>query len=406
MAKIFVTDNAGGNPVPFLRGILTRSLSDAGLPFEQAYEVASEIRGKVGERSKISNDELRSLVRGYLQQRFAEAVVESYDALGGPIPRVLVRDRDGGLSPLSRTEHLHCLAACGLGAEQAQKASGVIVDRLNAEQSREISAEALSGLTEECLYAHFGTRAVERYRVWMDFSQSGRPLILLIGGTTGSGKSTVATELAHRLNIVRTQSTDMLREVMRMLIPARLLPVLHHSSFEAWSALTTTFGDEGDQDDLLAAGYLRQAELLAVPCEAVIQRAVRERVSLILEGVHIHPALLESIGEVSGAVVVPVMLGVLKPEELRSRLSGRIREAPERNGKAQLSNYERIWQLQAYLLSEADRAGIPILINEDKEKATDLVLRTVVDVLAHGGAWNAGKDRRSPMERGVSSRTT
>jgi 2-phosphoglycerate kinase len=128
-------------------------------------------------------------------------------------------------------------------------------------------------------------------------------------------------------------------------------------------------------------------------------------VSLILEGVHIHPALLESIGEVSGAVVVPVMLGVLKPEELRSRLSGRIREAPARNGMAQLSNYERIWQLQAYLLSEADRAGIPILINEDKEKATDLVLRTVVDVLASGGAWNAEKDQRSPMERGVSSRT-
>ncbi len=392
MAKIFVTDSAGGNPVPFLRGILTRSLNEAGLPFEQAYEVASEIRGKLGELSKVSNEALRSLVRGYLQENFAEAVVESYDAVGGPIAGVLVRNLDGGLSPLSRTEHLHCLAACGLGAGQAQKAGGIIVDKLNADQSREISAEALRALTEECLSEHFGPRAVERYRVWMDFSKSGRPLILLIGGTTGSGKSTVATELAHRLSIVRTQSTDMLREVMRMLIPSRLLPVLHHSSFEAWTTLTAKSGEDGDQDDLLAAGYLRQAELLAVPCEAVIQRAVRERVSLILEGVHVHPMLLDSVGEVSNAVVVPVMLGVLKPEELRSRLSGRIQEAPERNGKVHLSNYERIWRLQAYLLSEADRAGIPILINEDKEKVTDLVLRTVVDVLASGGAWRGYKD--------------
>lgn len=391
MAKIYVTDAAGDNPVPFLRGILTRSLNEAGLPFEQAYEVASEVRNRLGDSSKVTDDELRSLVREYLRENFSAGVVESYDAVGGPTTGVLVREPDGDLHPLSRTEHLRCLASCGLGEEQARRVSNLILDKLGADQRWEISSEELRELTEECLSAHFGSRAVERYRVWMDFSQSGRPLILLIGGTTGSGKSTVATELAHRLGIVRTQSTDLLREVMRMLIPPRLLPVLHRSSFDAWSALTAKPEGEGEQDDLLAAGFLRQAELLAVPCEAVIQRAVRERVSLILEGVHVHPTLLESIGQVSDAVIVPVMLGVIKPEELRSRLSGRLQEAPERNGIAHLSNYEHIWRLQAYLLSEADRAGIPILVNEDKDKVADLVLTTVIDMLASEGSWRRGK---------------
>jgi 2-phosphoglycerate kinase len=391
MAKIYVTDAAGDNPVPFLRGILTRSLNEAGLPFEQAYEVASEVRNRLGDSSKVTDDELRSLVREYLRENFSAGVVESYDAVGGPTTGVLVREPDGDLHPLSRTEHLRCLASCGLGEEQARRVSNLILDKLGADQRWEISSEELRELTEECLSAHFGSRAVERYRVWMDFSQSGRPLILLIGGTTGSGKSTVATELAHRLGIVRTQSTDLLREVMRMLIPPRLLPVLHRSSFDAWSALTAKPEGEGEQDDLLAAGFLRQAELLAVPCEAVIQRAVRERVSLILEGVHVHPTLLESIGQVSDAVIVPVMLGVIKPEELRSRLSGRLQEAPERDGIAHLSNYEHIWRLQAYLLSEADRAGIPILVNEDKDKVADLVLTTVIDMLASEGSWRRGK---------------
>ena len=59
MAKIFVTDSSGGNPVPFLRGILTRSLSDAGLAFDQAYEVASEIRNRLGDSARVTNDELR-----------------------------------------------------------------------------------------------------------------------------------------------------------------------------------------------------------------------------------------------------------------------------------------------------------------------------------------------------------
>jgi len=36
---------------------------------------------------------------------------------------------------------------------------------------------------------------------------------VLIGGTTGTGKSTVASEVAHRLGITRVTSTDFIREV-------------------------------------------------------------------------------------------------------------------------------------------------------------------------------------------------
>ena len=32
-------------------------------------------------------------------------------------------------------------------------------------------------------------------------------------------RSTISAEIAHRLDIVRTQSTDMLREVMRLMFP-------------------------------------------------------------------------------------------------------------------------------------------------------------------------------------------
>jgi len=389
MAKIYVTEGAGGSPVPFLRGILTRSLTEAGLAFEQAYKVASEIRQKLGDEQTISNDDLRALVRDHLVEHFPAAVAESYGAARSPTSGILVRNSEGEVYPFSRTEHLRCLAACGLSEEQAGRASSMIMDALADKQMREITSRQLQELTQNCLEVHFGERAGERYRVWMEFNHSGRPLILLIGGTTGSGKSTVATELAHRLGIVRTQSTDMLREVMRMLIPDRLLPVLHQSSFAAWKVLPLQRGGESDPDDLLAEGYLRQAELLSVPCEAVIGRAIRERVSLILEGVHVHPSLKERVDNLTDAVVVPIMLGVLKPEELRLRLSGRRKEAPERGTKAHLSNFERIWRLQAFLLSEADRLGTSIVINEEKDKATDLVLRTVIDVLA--GAEDLGK---------------
>jgi 2-phosphoglycerate kinase len=218
--------------------------------------------------------------------------------------------------------------------------------------------------------------------VWVDYTHSGRPLILLIGGTAGCGKSTITTEVAHRLGVVRTQSTDMLREVMRMMVPKRLLPVLHASSFDAWEALPLQYFEKPSQEDLVANGYYRQMELLSVPCEAVIQRALTERVSLILEGVHVHPSLVKLIDKKQDAVIVSIMLAILKQDKLRKRLRGRGEEAPERTGKRYLSHFDRIWALQTFLLSEADRARTPIIANDDKEKATVQVMSTIIDVLA------------------------
>ena len=95
---------------------------------------------------------------------------------------------------------------------------------------------------------------------------------MIVKGGPGTGKSTMATEIAHRLGIVRTQSTDMLREVMRMLVPERLAPVLHTSSFNAWQALRSQPTSGGPE--AVADGYRSQSELLSLPIEAVIQGPV------------------------------------------------------------------------------------------------------------------------------------
>ena len=44
MAKLLVQDTETGRAVPFLRGILTRSLLRTGLSFEEAYQLAAGIR--------------------------------------------------------------------------------------------------------------------------------------------------------------------------------------------------------------------------------------------------------------------------------------------------------------------------------------------------------------------------
>ena len=247
------------------------------------------------------------------------------------------------------------------------------------------TSQHIAHLTYRCLHQtpELGPAVAHRWLVWIDFLRSGRPLVLLIGGTSGCGKSTIATALANQLDIVRMQSTDMLREVMRTMISERLLPILPTSSFNAWSVLAEQKSSlEQDDELLLAEGFRAQVDLLSAASEAVIERTLRERVWLIMEGVHIHPSILERLPQATDAVIAPIMLAVLKRRDLKERIRGRSTKAPQRRSSRYLEHFDAIWQLQSFLLSEADRTSIPIILNGDRDSVVREIMRTVIDSLA------------------------
>jgi len=380
MAKTLVHRESEPARVPFLRGILTRSLQEAGLDFDDAYMVASEVRDALRDEEEVTTDDIRALVLPLLKP-FGEDVEARYRQRRSAVPTVLVEHEDGHVVPFSRGRHRLALAPCGLSLDQRAKIAEYVHERLTRERVTEISSGALGLLTYQVLAEEEGKPVAHRFAVWEEFRHTDRPLLMLVGGATGAGKSTITTELSLRLDIVRAQSTDMLREVMRMMIPQRLLPVLHLSSFHAWEAIPTTSRRSEEPDALLADGYLSQLELLSVACEAVFQRALHERVSLILEGVHVHPKLMESIPQGTDAIVVPVMLGVLNPDALKRRLRGRGKRVPGRRAKRYLKHFDDIWRLQSFLLSEADKAGVPIVTDEDVDEASQEVLRIVLEEL-------------------------
>jgi len=386
MAKILVEDQEENTKVPFLRGILIRSLQDAGLSFKEAYQVSTEIRSDIDDQSLINTTELRRRVIVHLKSLKRPNVYHRYLGHRELLSfQIQVKQRDGMLRPFSRLEYQHCLETIGLESEEAGEIVTTIYKHLNERYIGQITSRHLGNLTYRYLRQsrELGPAVAQRWLIWRDFVNSGRPLIFLIGGTAGCGKSTIATTLASYLEIVRTQSTDMLREVMRTMMPKQLLPVLHTSSFAAWSALPgqpKTFTKI--PETLLIHGYRTQADMLSVAIEAVIQRALRERVSLILEGVHIHPAFIEKLKFDKEAVVIPVMLGILKRKRLQRRISGRSTDVPQRRAERYLKHFDEIWRLQTYLLSEADRANIPIVINNDRDKVFREIMRITIEILA------------------------
>jgi 2-phosphoglycerate kinase len=382
--KTIVVNEKENERVPFLRGILTHSLLDAGLSFEDAFEMASTIREQLAAIHEITSGELRQRVSGLLQDKGDEEVLQQYLLPTVAPARILVNSLSGTVSAFSRGRHARYLQSSGMRAEKAEQTTALIYDQLIAAGIGSITTSQLGYLTYLCLQQEFGKKAAKRYLVWSEFQRGNRPLALLICGTVGTGKSTIATEIAHLLEIVRIQSTDMLREVMRMMVPKRLLPVLHTSSFNAWKSLPIQDEKDRDRDQLIAEGYRSQVELLAVPCEAVLQRAVEECVDIILEGVHAHPDLLDRAPKDSDVITVHVTLAVLKSKELKSRLRGRGVEVPQRRAKKYLNNFDSIWSLQSFLLSEADRCEVPIINNEDKDKSILQVIQQVnVELARH-----------------------
>ena len=101
-------------------------------------------------------------------------------------------------------------------------------------------------------------------RRYSDLDELDLPIIVLIGGATGTGKSTVATEVAYRLGITRVTSTDFVRQTLRAFFSPEFMPSIHYSSFEAGRALRSA---EEEEVDPLLHGFLDQTRNVLVGVE-------------------------------------------------------------------------------------------------------------------------------------------
>jgi 2-phosphoglycerate kinase len=302
---------------------------------------------------------------------------------GGVPPRVVVRS-DYGL-PYSKGLMAQSLMAAGLPSERSFALAQQIEERLIARRSAEISVDELRAVAEEAVAAGEGEPVLARFQQWWNVRDLERPLLVLLGGVTGVGKSTVATQLAGRLGIPHVIATDQVRQVVRAFLSQDFLPSVHHSSFDVSKALSVSSDSAGT-----VAGYIRQAHDIAPGLDAVVERAISDRTPMVVEGVHLLPDI-PSAHLCERATTVRVMLAVRDEAEHRQHFHTRGMQTL-REPQRYLEALDRIRVLQKYLVERAEAAGVPVI--EASGSGLETMWRRVLEVVLD--AVGASSSAKSP----------
>ncbi len=377
---------SAGTQQRFLRGMITHDLVQRGLGFDDSYAVARAVRDHLSDREEVSTSEVRDLVAERLEKMFGGDALEMAVRPSRPISEIRVV-YEGHEQPFSRGLLARSVYAAGIDLDRAYGLLAELETELRAEGVKRLEAGEIARRVGDLLERQEGSEAARRYRTVRRIGRLPRPLVLYIGGASGTGKSTLALELAPLLRIYRINATDTIRQVMRMVFTPSILPAIHSSSFEVAPVSEPGAAEMGrfspadpESARRMIASFEEQAVRVTVGIRAVVERAIAENLSIIVEGVHVHPALVPFADLEGSAYQVPLILAALNAESHRSRFLARSRSTGRR-AERYLENFPSIRAIHDHVVQEAEKRDIPLLDNPAGEPPVLSTLRLVTGML-------------------------
>jgi 2-phosphoglycerate kinase len=288
-------------------------------------------------------------------------------------PYIVISDRETGL-PYSKGLMASQVMVTGLSPFRAYQVAEAVEERLLEAGAPSITSEELDRVALEAISELAGERFAKTFLRWREVEALDIPLVVLIGGTTGVGKSTLATQLATRLGIVRVVATDAVREVMRALFSEELMPALHTSSFEAGTVLR-----EAPNRDAAIVGFREQTNVVAVGIDALLARAALEGTSIIIEGAHVVPGFLDLESRQDRFLAVPLIITVEEEDVHRSHFAARGADHAGRPAPRYLEGFDNIRRIQRYIKSQALSHGVPVVPNYSFDRSLAAVIDLVME---------------------------
>jgi len=392
--EILIRDEHGERP--FSKGLLVRSLEEAGFSLKEAHDLAKKVEQELRQTGKLrlDSEELEDMVAQVVKQTYGKDARRRYQKrleYGGGV--FVVEPGGEPRVPFSKGILAQSLMAAGMSPDRAYRMAREVERELIRQGRRVIDRDELRRLVARRLEARIGEDVAERYLVLRAVRRLERPMHILIGGVSGVGKSTLAASLAYRLGITRMTSSDSVREILRATTTRDLVPTLHTSSFNAWKALVEVLGLEGEPgSEVILQGFRDQVARVSVGIRAIQERNARERTSVVIEGVHVVPGFLSHPLQ-SEVVQIPLLVVVRDEKTHRDRF--RIRERETRGRRSMdkyLANFAAMRMIQDHLEALAGTMGVPVIPGDNIDKAVEKALEVITNRF-HSLYQNSGELR-------------
>lgn len=217
------------------------------------------------------------------------------------------------------------------------------------------------------------------------------PYIILIGGGTGVGTSSVASRLSSIYPVRGFQRTDAIRQVMRTTAGIPTNPELFLSTYKAYEAIYVD-ANTVSVDKVIEA-HLRQCEKVMEGTEGAIARDISEGINAIYEGTNLLPGkfgesswfqrgikikarkILLDFGllflnpEDYAKHFIEFVIDVQDPEVHKQHFLSREKYSPNRSSEKYLSNFDKIRAIRDYVVETAIKNNIPIVQNNNLDDA-------------------------------------
>ncbi|MEK6879902.1 MAG: hypothetical protein AABY22_09860 [Nanoarchaeota archaeon] len=198
---------------------------------------------------------------------------------------------------------------------------------------------------------------------------NNNPKIILIGGTSYIGKSTISLQLGFTLNIKQIVDIDTIRDVLRGELSKKQSPYLHYCSTTAWQYTTK----EMTKKDL-TQGYEKYCKIMLPHVRRIIKVAKLMGKDTIIEGVHIIPKLYKNYTKRRNVYLI-----ILKASE-ENHWENLKRRREEFRGK-RMEKYKKRFPyariIQDYLISEAKKYKIDLINNEEINTTAKEIMKII-----------------------------
>ena len=283
--------------------------------------------------------------------------------------------KGGRETPFSRGILAQTLAQAGAKIELAYRIASEIRVELLAEERFLVEEEEVLARVRAKLQVT-DALIVSRLDKWRVLREMTEPIVVLIGGATGVGTSTLAADVARRLNIQSVIGTDAIREVLRHAVSPDLLPMLHKSSYEITPEDIRVPVDDGET---VLFGYRTQSSQVSVGVEAIVERGLKEGTNLVLEGVHLATEII--LNRYKDHPNVCSLVVYLSDEEAhRARFHVRaIGTAMRRPAEEYIAHMRAIRQIHDYILESARRSGTYAVENLSIETTSDAAIAFIME---------------------------